>query len=77
MRTVLTTREVEVLVLVADGLTARAVGRRLGCARRTVEKHLEHIYPKLEVDNVVSAVLRAQQLGVIRPYDSSIVEEAC
>jgi ATP/maltotriose-dependent transcriptional regulator MalT len=58
-------REVAVLGLAADGLTAAAIGRRLAIRERTVRKHLEHAYAKLKVTNRVSAVLRARQAGVL------------
>jgi DNA-binding CsgD family transcriptional regulator len=47
----LTPREEAVLALVAAGLSNRAVGPRLGVSQRTVDKHLEHIFAKLEVTN--------------------------
>jgi DNA-binding CsgD family transcriptional regulator len=61
----LTPRELSVLALVADGLTAAATARRLLVAERTVHKHLERIYAKLGVSDRVSAVLRAQRLGIL------------
>lgn len=61
----LTGREVAVLTLVAEGLTAVAVARRLHIAERTVHKHLQRSYLKLGVHDRLSAVLRAQRAGVI------------
>jgi DNA-binding CsgD family transcriptional regulator len=61
----LTPRELAVLTLVADGLTAAAVARRLVVAERTVHKHLERAYAKLGVSDRVSAVLRAQRAGIL------------
>jgi DNA-binding CsgD family transcriptional regulator len=61
----LTPRELSVLTLVADGLTAAAAARRLVVAERTVHKHLERIYAKFGVSDRVSAVLRAQRLGIL------------
>lgn len=54
----LTPREQEVLALVAEGLSNQQVARRLGIRPRTVEKHLEHAYLKLGVDNRTAAVRR-------------------
>ncbi len=51
----LTPREREVLSLVAAGTSNRAAARRLGISTRTVEKHLEHAYLKLEVENRTAA----------------------
>jgi DNA-binding NarL/FixJ family response regulator len=61
----LTPRELAVLTLVAEGLTAGAVARRLAVAERTVHKHLERSYAQLGVSDRVSAVLRAQRIGVL------------
>ncbi|HEX6341069.1 response regulator transcription factor [Umezawaea sp.] len=63
----LTNQEVAVLGFLAQGLTARAVARRLLISPRTVQKHVEHIHAKLRVTNRVSAVLKAQALGVLTP----------
>jgi DNA-binding NarL/FixJ family response regulator len=45
----LTAREVEVLRLIAQGLTNDQVAETLIISPRTVEKHLESIYGKLQV----------------------------
>jgi DNA-binding NarL/FixJ family response regulator len=52
----LTGRQLEVLSLVAAGLTDTAIGRRLGCSPRTVDKHLEHAYRRLGVSCRTAAV---------------------
>jgi DNA-binding NarL/FixJ family response regulator len=61
----LTTREREVLALLADGFTLRQMGRRLGISPRTVERHVARIYRKLEVRSRVQAVTRAAALDLI------------
>ncbi len=61
----LTPRELTVLGLLVEGLTAGAIGRRLAIGERTVQKHLEHTYTKLGVQDRLSAVLRAQHLGLL------------
>lgn len=68
----LTARELAVLALVAEGLTATAVGRRLAISPRTVHKHLEHAYRKLGVTDRVTAV---RVLGADRPPRSSVRAE--
>lgn len=45
----LSERELEVLALVAEGLSNRAIGQRLSIAERTVETHIARILPKLQV----------------------------
>ena len=52
----LTSRQQEVLSLVAAGLTDAAIGRRLGCSPRTVDKHLEHVYRRLGVSCRTAAI---------------------
>jgi DNA-binding CsgD family transcriptional regulator len=52
----LTDREVEILSLLAKGLTGAAVGHLLGISPRTVGKHLEHAYAKLGCTNRIDAL---------------------
>jgi DNA-binding CsgD family transcriptional regulator len=61
----LTPRELAVLSLLAEGLTAAAIGRRLVITERTVHKHLQHSYTKLGVTDRLRAVLRAQRIGLL------------
>jgi DNA-binding CsgD family transcriptional regulator len=61
----LTPRELAVLGLLADGLTAAAIARRLLIAERTVHKHLERVYAKLGAHDRLGAVLRAQRCGLL------------
>jgi DNA-binding CsgD family transcriptional regulator len=61
----LTRREQAVLTLLGDGLTAVAIARRLQISSRTVQKHLERTYRKLDVTDRLSAVLMARQLGLL------------
>jgi DNA-binding response OmpR family regulator len=51
----LTDREAEVLFWIAKGKTNREIGQILTLSPRTVNKHLEQVYKKLEVDNRTSA----------------------
>ncbi len=61
----LTGRELTVLCLLAEGLTAGAIGRRLVISPRTVHKHLEHVYAKFGTADRLTTVLRAQHLGLL------------
>jgi DNA-binding CsgD family transcriptional regulator len=61
----ITRRELAVLALLGDGLTAAAIGRRLDIGERTVHKHLEHVYAKLRVTDRLSAVVRARDAGLL------------
>lgn len=68
----LTDREVRVLRLAALGRTNSAIARALDISPRTVAKHLEHIYRKLDVTSRTSAVLAAMTdlalIGRLRQY---------
>jgi DNA-binding NarL/FixJ family response regulator len=61
VRDVLTRREVEVLELLAEGLTNAGVGTRLWISEGTVKQHVKHILHKLRVGNRVEAVSRLYQ----------------
>jgi DNA-binding CsgD family transcriptional regulator len=61
----ITSRELDVFTLVADGLEAGAIGRRLGISPRTVSKHVENVYAKLGAHDRVTAIRRAQDLGLM------------
>jgi two-component system, NarL family, nitrate/nitrite response regulator NarL len=61
----LTPREVEVLSLVGQGLTNKAVARRLGISVHTVKFHLEALFLKLEATSRAEAVAKGLRGGVI------------
>jgi HD-GYP domain-containing protein (c-di-GMP phosphodiesterase class II) len=61
----LTTRETEVLGLLARGLPNKAIAHRLRISPKTVSNHVEHIYAKLSVSNRAGAALIAMQQGVV------------
>ncbi|MFE5037890.1 response regulator transcription factor [Streptomyces sp. NPDC056683] len=61
----LTPRELTVLLLLTDALTADAIGRRLGISARTVHKHVENIYRKFGTRDRLGTVLHAQRLGLV------------
>ncbi|MGW7330544.1 response regulator [Streptomyces sp. NPDC054840] len=62
----LTKRELEVLQLVADGLSNQQVSKKLFLSQATVKSHLVHIYAKLGVDSRTSAVAAAATRRLIR-----------
>jgi len=61
----LTSREVEVLTVAAEGLTARQIADRLGLRERTVTTHLGRIYGKLGVGTRVGALRAAAISGLV------------
>ena len=58
----LTTREAEVLFWIAKGKTNREIGQILGTSPRTINKHSENLYKKLEVENRTTAAAKAIEL---------------
>ena len=61
----LTARENEVLQLLAQGLTNRAIALKLGITEHTVKFHVNAIMTKLHAQSRTEAVVRATQLGMI------------
>ena len=61
----LTERELEVLALVAEGLSNREIGERLYISQGTVKAHTSNIYGKLGVRSRTQAVACAQSLGLV------------
>jgi DNA-binding CsgD family transcriptional regulator len=61
----LTARELDILTLLADGLSAQQIARLRRISVRTVQKHLENIYDKLDCHDRVLAVNKARQLGLL------------
>lgn len=62
----LSVRELEVVSLVADGLSNPEIAAKLHVSETTVKSHLAHIYPKLGVSSRTAAVAAARQAGLIR-----------
>jgi DNA-binding NarL/FixJ family response regulator len=61
----LTTREIEVLTLLADGLPNKSIAGRLGISDQTVKFHVAAICGKLSAANRTDAVRRAIRRGLI------------
>ena len=61
----LTRRELEILRLMAEGLSNREIAERLIIATGTVSKHSNNIFLKLSVRNRTEAVTRARQLDLL------------
>jgi DNA-binding NarL/FixJ family response regulator len=61
----LTERELEVLTVAAEGLTAKQIAARLGVRERTVTTHLARIYGKLGVTNRLGALRVAGRSGLV------------
>jgi LuxR family maltose regulon positive regulatory protein len=61
----LSPRELEVLGLIAQGLTNQEIGKRLFLALDTVKGHNRRIYDKLQVQRRTEAIARARELGLL------------
>jgi LuxR family maltose regulon positive regulatory protein len=61
----LSQREMDVLRLLAQGLTDKKIAESLVIARETVHKHLKNMYGKLNVHNRTEAINRARQLNLL------------
>jgi len=61
----LTPREVEILTLVGQGLTNKAIARRLGISVHTVKFHLEALFLKLDATSRAEAIAKGLRGGVI------------
>jgi len=61
----LSQRELEVLQLIAQGLSNREIGERLFLALDTIKGHNRRIYDKLQVHSRTEAIARARELGLL------------
>lgn len=61
----LTSRETEILNLVAQGMSNREIAEQLFVSKYTVESHIKHIYRKLSVTKRTKAVSAARSLGIL------------
>lgn len=61
----LTSREKEVLQLMAEGLRQQDVADRLFISRRTVNNHIQMINEKFQVNSTVSAIVKGIELGIV------------
>lgn len=62
---ILSAREREVMALMADGGSNRAIAAELGLSPKTVNRHVENIFDKLAVSSRAAAVAKALKTGVI------------
>lgn len=62
----LTDREMDVLVLVADGLPNKLIARKLGISEKTVKTHLTHVFQRIGVSDRTQAALWAHRVGLVR-----------
>jgi two-component system, NarL family, nitrate/nitrite response regulator NarL len=77
--TVLTDRERQIMRLVSEGLSNKAIGRRLNIADGTIKQHLHHIYQKLEIDNrtVLAALAISLPDRLALPEEDQAIPPRC
>ena len=63
----LSARELEVLPLIAEGLTNQEIAARLYLSLHTVKAHARTIYAKLGVSSRTQAVAKGRALGILPP----------
>jgi DNA-binding NarL/FixJ family response regulator len=67
MKRALTSRETEVLVLLAEGHSNKNVAERLGISPRTVEGHRARVMLKLEFQNLAELIKYALRHFLLKP----------
>ncbi|MDO9496678.1 MAG: response regulator transcription factor [Nocardioides sp.] len=70
--TKLTDREHEVLVLLADGLGAAAIGDKLYLSESTAKSHIARIYQKLGASNRAQALVTAMRIGLLSSISPTV-----
>jgi DNA-binding NarL/FixJ family response regulator len=61
----LSPRELEVALLIAEGLTSKEVGKKLFIERGTVDTHVQHIYNKLNIDSRAQLAVWLMEHGLL------------
>jgi DNA-binding NarL/FixJ family response regulator len=67
----LTDRELEILVLMAQGLNNSAIAVRIGVGDKRVRNCISDIYGKLQVPDRAAAIIKARQAGVVDSTDGA------
>ena len=62
IRSILSEREYEVMEMVSCGMLNKEIADKLKCEETTVKKHLQHIFPKLEVQNRTEASMKFMKI---------------
>ena len=70
MLELLSDRELEVLRLMAKGMSNKEIGRALWIGEATVKTHVSHVLHKLETPDRTQAVLTAIRAGLVQVYDA-------
>jgi LuxR family maltose regulon positive regulatory protein len=63
---VLSSREIEIIILIEEGFSNRDISQKLFVSINTVKTHLLNIYTKLDVHSRTSAVSKAREMGILK-----------
>ncbi|MCB0761996.1 MAG: response regulator transcription factor [Flavobacteriales bacterium] len=63
----LTSREIEIITLLSDGLSNKQIGEKIHISPRTVDTHRTNIMRKLDVSNVAGIIRFAYKSGLVKP----------
>ena len=66
----MTPREIEVLRLIAAGLTVKEAARKLDISPKTADHHIQSVYAKIGVTTRAAAALYAVEHGLVRPGET-------
>ncbi len=72
----LTTRELEILGLVAEGCSNRVIGLRLGISEQTVKNHLAKVLQRLRAPDRTAAVVIALRSGWLELQQLHVTERS-
>jgi len=61
----LTFKEIEIVKLIAEGLTSQEIGDKLFISKRTVETHRHNILKKLDLPNAAQLISYAKEKGIV------------
>lgn len=64
---IMTPRERQTLLLVANGKTSKEIGASLGISFKTVTAHRTNLMQKLDIHNTASLVRYAIRIGLVQP----------
>ena len=64
---VLTPRQVEVLLLIADGFSVKEIGEKLGVSFKTIETHRAHVVARLGISTIAGLTRYAIRQRLIKP----------
>ena len=61
----LSPREMQIMQLVATGMTCCAIGRKIGIKESTVCTYIYRVRVKLDVDNKIVAIVKLVRMGIL------------